>query len=80
MRLTVARLKRLIREARNRHTGQYSYEGQWDRVCTCGHTLGVHAGDPPHPCFNDDPYLKGATGEPCDCQRFRAPRVKAKPV
>lgn len=76
MRILVGDLRRLIWEARNRHTGQYSYEGQWDRLCRCGHTLGVHAGEAPHPCFNGDSGMEGATGEPCDCPRFRPAKVK----
>jgi hypothetical protein len=81
MRITVGKLRRLVHEAnRNRHTGQYSYENKWDRLCVCGHTLGVHAADAPHPCFNEDAGLKGATGEPCDCQRFKPVRVKKEPV
>jgi hypothetical protein len=37
---------------RNRRTGRYSYEGQWDRLCVCGRTLRVHDAEPPH-AFGD---------------------------
>lgn len=50
--------------------GKYSFEGNWERVCTCGHTLGIHAAEPPHPCFNEDTGIEGATGKACDCAKF----------
>jgi len=77
MRIRFGELKRLIGEAnRNRRTGQYSYEANFERLCTCGHPLAVHAGDAPHPCFNDDTGIAGATGEDCTCERFRPIRGK----
>lgn len=57
-------------ENRNRSTGRYSYTGNFDRLCKCGHRLGIHAGEPPHDCFNED-KAGGGTGEPCDCKEFR---------
>lgn len=60
-------------QPRNKKTGQYSFEGNWDRLCVCGHRLGAHAGEPPHDCFSgqmDD------GGEYCDCPKFRPSRRK----
>lgn len=62
---------------RNQETGRYGFHKRWDRRCECGHQLAVHAGEPPHPCFNEDSGIhraegcESATGEPCDCHRFR---------
>ena len=33
---------------RSRQTGRYTYEGQWDRLCRCGLTLGQHTAEAPH--------------------------------
>jgi hypothetical protein len=57
---------------RNRQTGQYTYDGDWERLCVCGHKLGVHAAEAPHDCMAgsncpDDPH----PGTFCDCQKFR---------
>lgn len=51
-------------------SGKFSFEGGWHRLCICGHMLGVHAGEPPHPCFNEDIGIEGATGHPCNCKKF----------
>jgi hypothetical protein len=66
------------RRERDIATGQYVHEDRWTRLCTCGHTLGVHAaiGHNGKPCFNGDQHLEGATGEACDCTRFRVSRRK----
>jgi hypothetical protein len=54
-------------QSRDKSSGQYSYDGNWDRLCICGHTLGEsHAAEPPHPC--------GANGtgvNDCECKKFR---------
>jgi hypothetical protein len=57
-------------ETRDRSTGRYSYSGDFDRLCKCGHTLGAHTAEPPHECINGD------TGEACDCARFVPARRK----
>jgi hypothetical protein len=49
-------------------TGQYKHDGNWDRPCRCGHSLGVHSAEQvkgKRPCQNGD------TGDDCDCQKFR---------
>jgi len=55
---------------RERATGRYGFEGDYERLCVCGHKLGAHAAQAPHDCFNSDTGLKGATGETCECKRF----------
>lgn len=61
---------------RDDRNGQFAYDGKFERLCICGHTLGVHAVggfdclagtnclDDPHP------------GKHCDCQKFRQSRRK----
>lgn len=33
-------------------SGTYTYSSKWDRLCTCGRTLGVHDAEAPH-AFGD---------------------------
>lgn len=50
--------------------GKYKHDGNWDRLCKCGHTLGFHAAAKvagQRPCFHGDE--PGA--EPCGCVVFR---------
>lgn len=67
-----------MNDTRDKGTGRYELEGKWDRLCKCGHKLGIHAAEVScgmRPCFNGD------TGEPCDCEKFRAaPKPKAQPA
>lgn len=59
------------REQTRSDSGQYSYEGQWDRLCVCGCKFGIHAAAAPHPCFADEhgdsphPCAKLPKGKPC---------------
>lgn len=66
-------------EYRDGATGRYSYFGGFDRLCVCGHTLGIHCAGG-FDCFAgsncnipDDPG-----GLRCDCQKFRLSRKKPK--
>lgn len=70
-------MTKLTPQARHRSTGRYSFDGDMSKLCVCGHTLGIHAAEAPHECFNQDAGLEGATGEPCDCMKFRLPRRKS---
>ncbi len=56
---------------RSRKTGRYSFEGQWDRLCKCGHPLRHHLAEDPHGCIAGD---FGA--DDCDCERFRPASAK----
>ena len=47
--------------------GRYSYQGRWNRRCTCGHTLGHHTAAAPHSCIEAD-YGDAAH---CECIKFR---------
>lgn len=40
--------------------GKYDFDGGWDRVCACRHTLGNHAAAYPHDCLIGD----------CACAKF----------
>lgn len=60
---------------RDRKSGRYSYDGDFSRVCRCGHTLGIHAAEAPHPCFNEDDGI--GDGAPCACERFRPAAARA---
>lgn len=64
MRTSVKTIRQLVAEAvtkrsglRNKQTGQYSFSTDFDRMCTCGHKLGVHTGEPPHSCMNDGSHV-----------------------
>lgn len=60
---------------RDRANGQYAH-ADFDRLCRCGHTLGVHTADRVagvQECLNCDI----GDGTPCDCQSFRpAPKKR----
>ena len=61
--------------ARDASTGRF--RAGFDRLCICGHRLGLHAAANPRPCFvgtgiPDDP------GGGCDCPRFVRQDWRAK--
>lgn len=58
------------RQPRERSTGRYGFDGQFDRVCTCGHTLGNHTAVAPHSCIEGD-----FSDVSCDCAKFRPAKV-----
>lgn len=60
------------RRNRDPHTGQYAYDGDFDRMCVCGHTLGVHV-DGGFDCINGD---VGDDRVRCECMKFRQSRAK----
>lgn len=62
--------------------GKYAFDGDFDRLCVCGHTLGVHSAGSPADCLLYS-FGKMAEGEmdkqankdvECGCQRFRLSR------
>lgn len=60
------------RQYRDPTNGQYAYDGDFDRLCTCGHTLGIHiAGG--FECINIDL----GDGTDCDCRKFKPVRSAA---
>lgn len=54
-------------EYRDPVTKQYSYFGRWERMCVCGHTLGVHCAGG-FECDIGDPQ---SNNRGCKCQRFK---------
>lgn len=54
------------------NTGKYTFDGDMDRLCVCGHRLGIHTAARVH--------INGKTHQPCDrgckCECFRP--VKGK--
>lgn len=53
---------------RSKSTGQYSYTSKFERLCTCGRTLGVHDAEAPH-AFGDE-ALDPREGLP-ECEAFK---------
>jgi hypothetical protein len=67
--------------------GRYDYEKDWDRLCVCGHSLGVHAAGSPADCLlhsfanlNSQERREHVNAPPanCGCERFRPKRSKGK--
>lgn len=56
--------------SRSKTTGQYSYS-RMERMCACGHNLGVHTAEVPHACISGD-----FADTVCDCEKFRPVRDK----
>jgi hypothetical protein len=68
-----------IKHYRDPTNGQYAYWNKFERLCVCGHPLGVHiAGG--FECCNGDRNMEewGGNGQPCDCEKFRPSRRKPK--
>jgi len=65
----------LQKQKRDRRSGRYTYEGQYQRLCVCGHVLGQHLAEAPHGCIQEDE--RGVIGgAACPCERFRPSRAK----
>jgi hypothetical protein len=60
-------------QTRDQVTGQYAFDGNFDRICTCGHRLGAHiaGGFECGTNTTDHPETKD-----CKCERFRPCRKK----
>lgn len=61
---------------RERGTGRFVHDGQWDRLCVCGHPLGHHtaaAEQGMRPCIECD-FTAGCD---CDCMKFRPQRRRS---
>lgn len=67
-------------QEREKGTGRYTYDGDWDRLCVCGHTLGTHTAvraRNPETGKMEQPCIVGDLGhEFCDCSCFRPKREK----
>ncbi|MCS3690984.1 hypothetical protein ABIF26_006485 [Bradyrhizobium elkanii] len=65
-------------EYRDEATGRYSYFGNFDRMCVCGHTLGIHCAGG-FDCFAGHAGFAASTEsinmqKPCECHKFRLSR------
>lgn len=67
--------------------GRFDYFNEWDRLCVCGHSLGVHYAESPRECclntFGDKSGKEhrdhaNSPPEDCGCDRFRPKRSKGK--
>lgn len=61
-----------MKQFRDVHNGQFGFDGNFDRLCKCGHRLGVH-GPAGVECLAgtnvpDDPNPRGVE---CPCVKFR---------
>lgn len=61
---------------REKRSGRFTFDGNFERPCVCGHIFGVHTAAAPHECMNGDTGA-GGSGEPCDCTKFKPrPRIE----
>lgn len=64
--------------------GKYAFDGNYDRLCVCGHTLGSHSCGSPADCLfyslsaADERRITdpGADNPNCGCLEFRLSRKK----
>lgn len=66
-------------------TGRYSYEGNHDRLCTCGDAFGLHTAAPPHECMAGDAHAIDPARYPtpladCTCTQFVPTKRRTKVV
>lgn len=70
------------REQKRETNGQYAFDGNLDRLCVCGHTLGVHGAGSPADCLlyslPKAEQLQNVGGDKpdCGCLKFRLSRKK----
>lgn len=58
------------RTYRDPATGRYDYDGDFDRLCKCGHSLGVHS-QGGYYCDTDAIGSSEPEAIGCKCERFR---------
>lgn len=79
--------KKIIKREYN---GQFAFDGNFDRLCVCGHTLGVHSAGSPAGCLlyslsdaekSQEVTLRKQLNPDvnCGCVRFRLSRKKEEP-
>lgn len=59
--------------------GRYAFDGNLNRVCVCGHTLGVHASGSPADCLLYSFPSDGAIGENLEPLVHRSEFVVPRP-
>jgi hypothetical protein len=57
-------------------SGKYTFDGDLDRLCVCGHSLGLHSGRAPHDCLTYSLSKTNPDHAECDCQKFQPQRRK----
>jgi hypothetical protein len=76
-------------EQKRETDGRYAYDGNYDRLCVCGHTLGVHSAGSPADCLfysfsEEEKAQERNSGKhlmvdaDCGCHRFRLSRKKQR--
>jgi hypothetical protein len=71
--------KKRENEYRDPTTGRFDYFGDFDRLCKCGHSLGVHiAGG--YECGTDTSGNNEPEAAGCKCQRFRPSGKRRTPA
>lgn len=58
--------------------GRYTFDGNLDRLCVCGHSLGLHSAGAPHDCLTHSFSTNDPRRAECDCPKFRLSRRKNK--
>lgn len=64
--------------------GKYAFDGNLDRMCVCGHTLGNHSCGTPADCLlyslpeGERKLYPGGDKPVCGCLKFRLSRKKTK--
>jgi len=48
-------MEQVKQQARD-NDGKYKLDGNWERMCICGHTLGQHFAEKPRNCCENDSY------------------------
>ena len=70
---------------RDQQNGQFAYDGNWNRLCVCGHELGYHVAGG-FDCLNGDRLNIGSIegldahrfpNTNCRCEKFRPSRKKS---
>lgn len=61
---------------RDRSNGRYTFDGNMERLCVCGHTLGKHCAEAPHDCLAHSMSDATPDEKACQCPKFRPSRKK----
>lgn len=70
------------RVQKREYDGKYTFDGDFSRLCVCGHSFGVHSAGSQASCLlyslsDDDPARQlEATPDDCGCEKFRLSRRK----
>jgi hypothetical protein len=56
--------------------GKYTFDGNLERLCVCGHELGNHSGEAPHDCLCPTFSIRDPRRAACNCEKFRPARYQ----